>query len=1179
MKKHSLLRSSLLILFFTPVSLFSQVHLPPSCGENYSLEWSSSPIAQNEYNWSSAGALTSTYTNVDNSGVDFTVTFTGDTSSFGAWNGLTTPVVGNDSSPTYESLDLFTNGYSASGITCTITFSSPIYALSFDINHINTSSVNGDKYTISGINTNGDIILPTFTSSSTPSYTADNSTGIVNSTGASVSGNDGTVGVNFSDNDYITSVSFLWQDCDTCSPNNVHGSGLGNFSFCIPQTLDFDGNNDYINRAPFLSNKTESSMMSWIKLKNGFDGGDIMGQKNYRLFVDNSNKLRAEIETNTPSLVNYRIDMRDSYGDGWTNKGVLITINGATLNGGVPYTVHDAGLSNTPITNSENFTAYEGDIIEITFTTDSYANEMSWDLVNATDAANVITNHTYGTNNGSENLSNIIASCSSCTGNVTTITPIDVSPKLLENLWYHVASTYNGTTGEMKLYLNGELQDTRTGLASTLSTDTNDFEIGRNSELDNNYFEGAIYETRVYSKALTPDQLQKQVYQEIENNSGNVKGTIIPKNIDGLLWSDLELYYKMDIIETGYTPDESTHNIAGGLNNMRTYQERTAPLPYTTTSGGDGNWSNSNNWLHGDVWDISYSHPDWAIVKITEDLSTTTSHNTLGVLLESTKELTINNDSELNISWYLKLDGKIDLEGESQLIQSLNSDLDITSSGTLERDQQGTQDLFTYNYWSSPVGLTNTITNNNSYTVPDIFKDGSDSANPTNINFITSSYDGNSGPPIGIADYWIWKYGNLASDYYNWEHVRSTGSLKAGEGFTMKGVNNTNGNVILEQNYVLEGKPNNGDIILPISLGNEYLVGNPYASAIDANIFIANNTNTTGVLYFWEHWGGGSHVTNQYQGGYAIYNLSGATPAMQYDFVTGGNTGTSGANKLPGRYIPVAQGFFVNGSSNGNIVFNNSQRVFQTEGSNSVFIRNDSYNSTTNDDDNRMKIRLGFDSVSTYHRQLLVTEDNNATPQIDFGYDAETNETQKDDMYWMIDNKKFIIQGIDTIDSTTILPLGIHTDIDGVNSFKIDELINVPSSLEIYIYDTATNTYHDIRNNPSFSIEIPSGTYTDRFELRFSNGNTLSTDDFITEAENIQFYFSNDSNSIVIINPELHNIKSVELNNMLGQTITTFNKIETEDYITLKEKQLSSGVYILTLNTDIGKTSKKILVD
>src|SRR5690606_3938657 len=96
---------------------------------------------------------------------------------------------------------------------------------------------------------------------------------------------------------------------------------------------------------------------------------------------------------------------------------------------------------------------------------------------------------------------------------------------------------------------------------------------------------------------------------------------------------------------------------------------------------------------------------------------------------------------------------------------------------------------------------------------------------------------------------------------------------------------------------------------------------------------------------------------------------------------TGGLTSTKGA---PKRYIPVAQGFFVNaildpalvGASNdpnltssidgGDIIFKNSQRVFVTEASGtSLFIKNSNTKSkqtasTTIDVDKRPKIRLKF---------------------------------------------------------------------------------------------------------------------------------------------------------------------------------------------------------------------------
>ena len=173
------------------------------------------------------------------------------------------------------------------------------------------------------------------------------------------------------------------------------------------------------------------------------------------------------------------------------------------------------------------------------------------------------------------------------------------------------------------------------------------------------------------------------------------------------------------------------------------------------------------------------------------------------------------------------------------------------------------------------MGLANGSTNNNAYKVTDVFK---------NVTFTSSGYNGITSP-LTIADYWIWKYANLESDNYSlWQHARSTSTIQVGEGFTMKGPGS--GLVSSEQNYELEGKPNNGDIDLTINAGNDYLVGNPYPSAIDAHEFILDNGNTiagtgatTGTLYFWEHWGGGSHNLAEYQGGYATYTLSGGVPA------------------------------------------------------------------------------------------------------------------------------------------------------------------------------------------------------------------------------------------------------------------------------------------------------------
>ncbi|WP_339873461.1 LamG-like jellyroll fold domain-containing protein [Olleya marilimosa] len=779
-----------------------------------------------------------------------------------------------------------------------------------------------------------------------------------------------------------------------------------------------------------------------------------------------------------------------------------------------------------------------------------------------------------------------------------------------DNEWHHIAVIYNGSNE--KIYIDGVLDKSANRSAPT-NTDESFLVAAASKTSPTQFFRGNIDEIRVWDTNLSESQLRYIMNQEIEDNGSFTSGKIVPNTITNnevaaLPWSNLKGYYPMSIYTYTNTNDASGSNIQGALKNLNTVDFQTAPLPYTTSASGD--WENNSTWTNGNTFYIPGSTSivdadvtvDWNIVEISHDVTLDNSNlpainndnRTVLSLNVINNTLSVNGDNNLNtgygltVSHYLKVDGKIDLQGESQLIQSLNSDLDPSSTGTIERDQQGTKDLFTYNFWSSPVGVTNNSTNNNAYTLPQVFKDGTDPNNPVDINFITNSYNGTSGSPIGIADYWIWKYSNQSGAYADWQHVRSTGSLLTGEGFTLKGVTNTGNDLSQEQNYVFVGKPNNGDINLPITAGNEYLVGNPYASALDAHQFIMDNAptiegagSTTGTLYFWEHWGGGSHNLADYQGGYATYNLSGSTPAASYGtndpLVATGGTPV----KLPGRYIPVSQGFFVKSENTGTIRFNNGQRIFEKEGVSSVFVRSTADAATTANSynaDTRLKIRLGFNSVNTVHRQLLVTQDSNATSSYDWGYDGEAKTEQMDDMYWMISDNKYTIQGTDVIDHSTILPLGLHVDNDGINTITIDALENVPDDLDIYIYDNVTNIYHDLRQGDA-TLDLTTGAYLDRFDLRFSQvSSLLSTEDFEIETT-INYYYANSSNTIVINNPKLENVKTVSLYNVLGQEIISFDEFESSDLIELKTNKISTGTYILEIKTNDGKLSKKVLIE
>ncbi|WP_395043269.1 choice-of-anchor D domain-containing protein, partial [Flavobacterium sp.] len=572
--------------------------------------------------------------------------------------------------------------------------------------------------------------------------------------------------------------------------------------------------------------------------------------------------------------------------------------------------------------------------------------------------------------------------------NGTTLTYNTVA--LNKNQWYHVAATYGA--GSLKLYLNGLLVATQ-NVSGAISADASLLTIGKNPIANNNYFKGKIDEARLFNVVLTEQQLQRMVYQEIKDFSGQIRGEIVPKNIETLPFANLLLYYRMDVYKNDIIDDLTTLAVDAGTgmkiynNKVIWYQE--APMPFITERNGDFATATDN--VLKDIRGLDIIDYDWSIVQVKHDIIEFSNNTDLGMFIDSGKTVSINNDNKIQNNWYLKLDGKIDLNGKSQLVQTINSDLEPTSAGFIEKDQQGQSNLFNYNYWSSPVGAINNVINNNAYTVSGVMKDGTTST-PQNITW-TSGYNGSPTSPITLSSTWIYKFQNLSPVYANWQSVGSSGSLNAGQGYTLKG----SGGIEATQNLSFVGKPNNGLISSAIAANNLNLSGNPYTSSIDATQFILdNNSSTTGTLYFWEHSPtNNTHNTAGYQGGYATRNATGGVAPVAPTEITG--VGTSA--KIPGRYIPVGQGFFVKGSpTGGNIVFNNNQRLFIKEDdvdSNTLFKQNTYKNYSTpvvqvynnsNDEkpeDEFKKIRLAFKSTDNFYKQaLLGFMENNATDNL-----------------------------------------------------------------------------------------------------------------------------------------------------------------------------------------------------
>ena len=752
--------------------------------------------------------------------------------------------------------------------------------------------------------------------------------------------------------------------------------------------------------------------------------------------------------------------------------------------------------------------------------------------------------------------------------------------------WIHVGAVYDGTNEILKLYINGEMvnSDAVTGTIS----DTSLFTIGKNAISDTEFFKGKIDEVRLFDIALTDSQFQKMVYQEIENNSSQTRGTIIPKDIPSLPWANLIRYFKMDNYKDDIIDNHTTTTIdttpGARIYNVKTIAPQEAPMPFITEQSGD--FATAANSITKEIRGMDVEDYDWSIIQVNHDIISDANHIDLGMIVDVSAKIDVINDTKLQNDWYLRLDGKIDLVDYSQLLQTDESDLDPMSIGSIEKDQKGTGNLYNYNYWSSPVSsVVSSTENNTGYTVGNVLKDGTNPASPQSISWITGL--NGAANPMRLARYWLYKFTNLTSEYANWQQITETTILQAGQGYTMKGSGIVTAPAVLSQNYVFSGKPNNGLInhpTLQIGVNNINLVGNPYCSALDANEFIIDNLSSiTGSLYFWEHYTSNStHILSGYQGGYATRNLVGGVPPVAPALISG----LGSSSRIPGRYIPVAQGFFVKGNSNGGqIIYQNSQRKFVKEDdadSNEMFRTTNQYSNRNNSNDivensdNFLRIRLGYTGSTNYHRQLLIGFMNeHADDSFNLGYDAEIIDIQPNDIYFQAGIYKLVIQGVGYFNSNNSYPLTVKSSQTGEVNFMLDGLENFDAIQPIYIHDNETGNYYNLRES-NISIIIPPGEITNRFSLRFAT-ETLSEAD--NNMLNTLVYFNATNEVIEIINNLTLEIEGATLYSLLGQKVSQWKINSNELNIKIPTKNLERGVYIVKIKTNDNKyINQKIIV-
>lgn len=354
---------------------------------------------------------------------------------------------------------------------------------------------------------------------------------------------------------------------------------------------------------------------------------------------------------------------------------------------------------------------------------------------------------------------------------------------------------------------------------------------------------------------------------------------------------------------------------------------------------------------------------------------------------------------------------------------------------------------------------------------------------------------------------------------------------------------------------------NNGNVVVPLGFSNDLddtndanFIGNPYPSALDAEKFVAGNSNLAGYLYFWTH---NSNDTGKNSvDDYVFWNLTGGIQ-MCLECVE------------PNGKISVGQGFFVQAIAGGSVTFTNNMRIKEPN-TNAIFYKEASkhHSSISTNEKNRIRLNL---TVNDSFSQVLIGFIQGATGGVDRLYDAPRGlpESSSDDnfsFFAFVNDAYFAILGQAPLNESEIIPLGFSSNFTGDFEISIGEKEGLLNTASIGLFDKETQTLYDLNTGP-YAFSAQSGLYENRFELHIQSTEINADHDLET--------FSESPISIEIKDGilELHTvekIKSIAIFDLLGRA-QPYQKIYANDTKTGILVNRRRELIILKIQLDSGK--------
>ncbi len=515
--------------------------------------------------------------------------------------------------------------------------------------------------------------------------------------------------------------------------------------------------------------------------------------------------------------------------------------------------------------------------------------------------------------------------------------------------------------------------------------------------------------------------------------------------------------------------------------------------------------TNTTTW-DGNSWSNGYPVADQPVV-IASDYVATTDIQACNLNVNNNAQVIVNSGVDFKITGSVTVNAGASLtfENNANLIQTDNT----TNQGSVVSKRNTSMRRLDYTYWSSPVADQNLL----------------DFSPLTSITPTSRFYE---------LDETTNAFVSIDAAITNFSH---------GKGYSIRAPN-TFPTTITPFEGRFEGTPNNGSIQIPITANNFgfNLIGNPYPSPINANLFLNANP---GTLYFWTHRTQGATAGANY----ASYNTLGGTAS-----VLGGN--------VPNGTIQTGQGFLLLTATDGDATFSNSMRVGNNQGQ---FYR-------TNDSTERHRFWLNLSTSDTSLNQILIGYMTNATPGIDSSIDGKLLYNGSS-ISSLISQENYVIQGRGLPFMTNDeVPLGFKAEAPGTFTLGLDHFDGLFEDQSIYLKDNLTGNIHNLKES-DYAFASAGGTFNERFAIVYQNS-SLGTNTTGLSAEMIVAFKENNNIKILTSNTIM---QTVRLFDMRGRLICIKENINASS-VTIENLKAEQQVLIIQITDEDNRTvSKKLL--